>query len=258
MRLSPRQRVEAALFGGRPDQVPFTVYEYKLPQCAVERRLRNDGLCIMNRSYTGYGAVTPNCPTDSFSYRDPASGKSLVRTVVHTPPGDLSSLAEPAEFTSWRLELMFKGPEDYEKLIDPVVADDGELGRLLQRVGAVAGPGVQGAVADPGRLDPLADRHHAPDAAVARIVGEHARGVRQVDEIGPLGTGADHGVVVLDENLAGRGTRDVERLQHSRADRFGDDVVPGHTDPHPFRVAAGPRSSGPGLPGVEAGRRTEC
>lgn len=35
MRLTPRQRVEAVLFGGQPDQVPFTVYEYKLPQCAV-------------------------------------------------------------------------------------------------------------------------------------------------------------------------------------------------------------------------------
>lgn len=117
MRLTPRQRVEAVLLGGRPDQVPFTVYEYKLPQCAVERQLRNEGLCIMNRRYTGYETLTPNCPSDSYSYTDPATGKSLVRTVVHTPKGDLSSVSEPADFTSWRHELMFKGPEDYERLV---------------------------------------------------------------------------------------------------------------------------------------------
>lgn len=117
MRLTPRQRVEAVLFGGQPDQVPFTVYEYKLPQCTVERQLRNDGLCIMNRRYNGYDTVTPNCKSESYSYTDEKTGKGLVRTVVHTPKGDLTSLSEPADFTSWRHELMFKGPEDYEKLI---------------------------------------------------------------------------------------------------------------------------------------------
>lgn len=125
MRLTPRQRVEAALFGGQPDQVPFTVYEYKLPQCAVERQLRNDGLCIMNRSYVGYGTVTPNCKTESHSYTDEKTGKGLVRTVVTTPRGELTSLAEPADFTSWRHELMFKGPEDYEKLV--FLAEDSQF-----------------------------------------------------------------------------------------------------------------------------------
>ena len=125
MRLTPRQRVEAVLFGGQPDHVPFTVYEYKLPQCAVERQLRNDGLCIMNRHYLGYSTVTPHCTTENYSYTDEKTGKGLIRTVVRTPKGDLTSLAEPADFTSWRHELMFKGPEDYEKLV--CLADDSQF-----------------------------------------------------------------------------------------------------------------------------------
>lgn len=115
--MTPVQRVEAVLHGQPHDRVPFTVYEYKLPQCAVERRLRNEGLCIMNRRYTGYGTVTPNCTTDSYTYTDEKSGKTLVRQVIHTPRGDLTSLSEPADFTSWRHELPFKGPEDYARLI---------------------------------------------------------------------------------------------------------------------------------------------
>jgi hypothetical protein len=115
--MTPRQRVETVLAGGKPDHVPFTVYEYKLPQCAIERQLRNDGLCIMNRRYVGYQTITPNCKTETFSYTDEKTGKGLVRSVTHTPKGDLTSLSEPADFTSWRHELPFKGPEDYEALI---------------------------------------------------------------------------------------------------------------------------------------------
>lgn len=117
MSMTPRERVETVLAGGTPDHMPFTVYEYKLPQCAVERQLRNDGLCIMNRRYVGYSSVTPNCKTETFSYTDEKTGKGLVRSVTHTPLGDLTSLSEPADFTSWRHELPFKGPEDYAKLI---------------------------------------------------------------------------------------------------------------------------------------------
>lgn len=117
MTMTPRQRVETVLSGRAPDHVPFTVYESKLPQCAVERQLRNEGLCIMNRHYVGYKTITPHCRMETYSYTDEKTGKPLVRTIVHTPLGELTSLAEPAGFTSWRHELFFKGPEDYKKLI---------------------------------------------------------------------------------------------------------------------------------------------
>lgn len=114
---SPRERVEAVLQGGPVDHVPFTVYECMIPQCAVERQLRNEGLCIVNRHYPGYETITPNCRTDTYTYTDESTGKSRVRSVTRTPVGDLESVSEPAGFTSWRHELPFKGPEDYDKLI---------------------------------------------------------------------------------------------------------------------------------------------
>ena len=54
--MTPRQRVLAVLHHQRPDKVPLTIYEGKIPQCAVERRLRNEGLCIVNRHHRGYVA----------------------------------------------------------------------------------------------------------------------------------------------------------------------------------------------------------
>jgi hypothetical protein len=115
--MTPRQRVEAALLGEGPDHVPFTVYECMLPQCAVERRLRNDGLCIVNRGYSGVTQVSPNCTRESYTFTDPGSGRTLTRTVIHTPRGDLTELREPAGFTSWAREHLFQGPQDYPKLI---------------------------------------------------------------------------------------------------------------------------------------------
>lgn len=115
--MTPRGRVEAALAGRPTDLIPYTIYEYKLPQCAVERQLRNDGLCIMNRRYVGYTSVTPNCKSESCTYTDEKTGKTLVRTVTRTPAGTFSTLTEPAGFTTWRHELPFKGPDDYPALI---------------------------------------------------------------------------------------------------------------------------------------------
>ena len=44
--MTPRQRVEAALRGEPVDRVPLTMYKSMVPQCEVERRLRNADLCI--------------------------------------------------------------------------------------------------------------------------------------------------------------------------------------------------------------------
>jgi len=112
--MTPRERVLAILNGKRPDKVPFTVYEQKLPQCAVERRLRNEGLCIVNRSVPAFKVETPNCVVEEL--RCAEGGRLRIRTVIRTPIGELSSLQEPAGFTSWTLEKLFKRPTDYAVL----------------------------------------------------------------------------------------------------------------------------------------------
>ncbi|MGD2174577.1 MAG: hypothetical protein PVJ27_04170 [Candidatus Brocadiaceae bacterium] len=119
-RMTPRERVLAVLNGEQPDEVPFTVYECMIPQCAVERDLRNAGLCIVNRHHEGYTSQTPNCTRETRRYSE--EGRPRVRTVVRTPVGEVSTVTEPAGdrepfFTSWTLEPYFKGPEDYDVLL---------------------------------------------------------------------------------------------------------------------------------------------
>ena len=113
--MTPKERVMTALRGGQPDKVPFTVYECMIPQCTAERELRNQGLCIVYRM-ASYRTVYPNVQVKSYSYVD-EKNRNVVRRVYPTPYGDLSSLVEPAGFTSWKHEYLFKTEEDYKKLL---------------------------------------------------------------------------------------------------------------------------------------------
>jgi len=113
--MTPKERVETVLRRETPDKVPFTVYESKLPQCAVERQLRNEGLCIVNRRVPAVRTCMPNVKSESHPFVE--NGVRYVRTVIHTPVGELSSVDRPAGFTSWHIERLFKGPEDYKPLL---------------------------------------------------------------------------------------------------------------------------------------------
>ncbi len=112
--MTPRERVERVLRGGRADRVPFTMYENKLPQCRAERDLRNRGLCIVDRRVKVVTALRPN--VKSTETRSTQDGRPLVRTTHETPVGAVSMVREPAGFTSWFRERLFKGPEDYKVL----------------------------------------------------------------------------------------------------------------------------------------------
>ena len=112
--MTPRQRVLATLRGQPVDKVPFTIYECMIPQCAVERRLRSAGLCIVNRRVRVVKTESPGCVWESRGYSE--DGRRRTRTVIRTPEGELSSVSEPAGFTSWVKERLFKGPEDYAPL----------------------------------------------------------------------------------------------------------------------------------------------
>lgn len=112
--MTPRERVDAALHGEMPDAVPFTVYECMLPKSAAERRLRNEGLCIVERSSvfkTVYHEV--KIERTSFLGED---GLERTRTEVTTPAGKMTAIDRPAGFTSWHDERLFHGPEDYDAL----------------------------------------------------------------------------------------------------------------------------------------------
>ena len=112
--MTPRQRVEVALGGGHTDKVPFTMYESMIPQCSAERARRNRGLCVVQRM-AAFKTRYPNVKVTR--HTGCQDGKPMVRTVYETPVGTLSTLGQPAGFTSWCHEKMFKGPEDYKALL---------------------------------------------------------------------------------------------------------------------------------------------
>ncbi|OPX24130.1 MAG: hypothetical protein B1H04_02720 [Planctomycetales bacterium 4484_123] len=115
MSITPRQRVQSALRGGHAEKVPFTIYECMIPQCTAEREMRNRGLCIVNRRFPVVATHWPNVKITRQTYwRD---DRQFVRTVYETPVGSVSTLTEPAGFTSWRHEKMFKRPEDYKSIL---------------------------------------------------------------------------------------------------------------------------------------------
>jgi len=115
MTMTPRKRVEAILYGDKPDRVPFTIYECMVPQGDLGQQLRDEGMCVVDRGHAVVHTRTPNVTYQSKSYTE--EGITYSRSDIHTPVGDLYSVSRPAGFTSWNIERLFKGPEDYKPLL---------------------------------------------------------------------------------------------------------------------------------------------
>ena len=115
MRMSPRQAVEAVLAGHLVDRIPFTTYPNHVPRCALERQLRNQGLCVVRRDVPVYNTTMPNVRRTAHSYNK--NDKKFIRTEYETPCGCLSSVEEQAGFTNWQRKRIFNKPEDYKPLL---------------------------------------------------------------------------------------------------------------------------------------------
>ncbi|MBI2194104.1 MAG: hypothetical protein HYU36_19180 [Planctomycetes bacterium] len=113
--MTPRKRVEISLRGGHTKRVPFTMYECMIPQCQAEREMRNRGLCIVKRDAPVVRVHRPNVKTLQHIFTE--NGKRFVQTLYETPAGVLSTLDEPAGFTTWHHEYLFKTPDDYKALL---------------------------------------------------------------------------------------------------------------------------------------------
>lgn len=113
--MTPRERVETVLRGERADRVPFTVYDSLLPRGDVERRLRNDGACVIARM-APFKASLEGVATEET--RTEADGSRYVRTTYRTPEGDLATVARTAGAgeQTYFTERLFKGPEDYDAI----------------------------------------------------------------------------------------------------------------------------------------------
>ena len=113
--VTAKQSVRTALAGGRPRRIPFTAYEELFPRSAVERELRNRGLCLVKR-VASYTTHHPNARTERVSYTD-EEGRCLTRTRISTPYGDLTQISEQAAYQlPWVREHYFKSPADYRRI----------------------------------------------------------------------------------------------------------------------------------------------
>jgi hypothetical protein len=117
--MSPKERVEKVLRRQKVDFVPFTVYEGMLPQCETERKLRNNGLCILQR-VSVFNTVTPDVKEKTIHYSE--NGESKIRTDCETPYGKLYTVRNvikmdaPPGATTWASEKIFKTPDDYKAI----------------------------------------------------------------------------------------------------------------------------------------------
>jgi len=113
-----RERIEAVFKGKLVDKVPFALKGWRIPQCEMERILRNEGLCVIDARPV-YKSVGPNVKEESIHFSK--NGENFVRTTIKTPKGNLSYLtsstpSEKTERTSWRVEEIFKSPDDYDAI----------------------------------------------------------------------------------------------------------------------------------------------
>ncbi|NPV08943.1 MAG: hypothetical protein HPY83_13400 [Anaerolineae bacterium] len=143
--MTPRDRFLAVLRGEMPDRIPFVAFYNKIPRCEVERQLRNQGLCIINKMSV-WNESYQDLAEEVLRYRG-ADGVWREKTTVHTPAGDVCKVDRPAPGTTWHEKLWFSGPQDYEAIevmiraraytpkyraYDDAVAGDG--GDIVERV----------------------------------------------------------------------------------------------------------------------------
>ena len=109
------ERLEAIFEGRMVDRIPFALKGWRIPQCQAERELRNRGMAILDARPV-YDVHSPNVSTEKCSFVQ--DGATYLRTRITTPEGELSTLGRHAgsaktEVSFFRLEFMFKRPEDY-------------------------------------------------------------------------------------------------------------------------------------------------
>lgn len=117
---TPRTRFQAALRGEMPDQVPFVIWNNKLPGGQIDEALLEAGACVVVKSRL-YDVVLDGVEQTTESWIGP-DGFSRVRTTYLTRAGNLSQVDVLRPGTTWRELPPFTGPGDYDALIALVEA----------------------------------------------------------------------------------------------------------------------------------------
>jgi hypothetical protein len=113
--MTPSERVRAVYHRQTPDYVPFTIYETKVKGRPYERQLMDLDICCIRR-VSSYRVVQEGDVSVDLHRSGLPGGRSMLRTVTHTPFGDLTKTEECDEITVWTREYPFKDEKDYDKL----------------------------------------------------------------------------------------------------------------------------------------------
>jgi len=150
--MNPKQSVMAILRGQESIKVPFTVYETKSFLKDEWKILVGRGLLPVRR-INSYSIIRPNVNVKYIPYVD-ENGRNLTRIIHETPCGTLSAVIEPAGFTSWRHEFMFKKPDDY-KILAFIIKDSVVISNYDNAANAVKDAGEEIIVRDGMPYEPM-------------------------------------------------------------------------------------------------------
>lgn len=134
---TPRENMLAMVEGEIPAQVPFLIWDNKIPDTATARRLIELGACIVVKS-TVYQTTLSSIPKrDSICE---AGGHRFLQTTYQTPYGHLTDVSLVSSGSLWHQKPVFESPEDYDSLFalvsdhhylptfDKFLADDSRYG----------------------------------------------------------------------------------------------------------------------------------
>jgi hypothetical protein len=130
--LTPRERVEVAITGELADQVPFAVYSNKFFISQTERKLRNEGMCIVEQFGVPLFSIETHNINEKTIFYGGLSGTMLessiksdailtIERIISTPVGTIREMFHklpdypriPGELLPWHVEYLFKSPDDY-------------------------------------------------------------------------------------------------------------------------------------------------
>jgi len=117
--MTNRERLEAVFHGQMIDYVPFALKGWRIPQCTIERELRDGGMAVLD-SGSVCRTHTPNVTQTSTTVT--VEGIARTTTVIETPKGTVSTvtsrnLSSPkTEGTTWTDEFLFKTEADYDAI----------------------------------------------------------------------------------------------------------------------------------------------
>ena len=209
--MTVRDRLLAAMFGGEPDRVPLTVYDWILPRGIQERLLREAGLGLIVR-LPAHRAEHREVEILTREYHE--GDRTLVRRTIRTPVGEVWQTLEPEPAygtSNWIRDHFIKGPDDYrvvEFYYRDVVYRDNldairEAGRRLGSDGIVmvrvAKAPIQEMLYQLMGYEQFAVDYHE---ARGRFDSLHATMAKRYDELYDLAAGTPVEIVQLGDNIS--------------------------------------------------------